>query len=153
MYMAVWRLFAEKHPDWSETKLKRTVNRFTAPIHGKVPPPHSTGGAVDVVLGNEEKLPLDVTSPYKRDDPHGFLTAAQGLSEEAAKNRTLLCRTMHEAGLTNYPSEYWHYSYGDQGWAYRGGHPHAVYGPTAPKGWLPPEEELTDEPLEWADVP
>ena len=35
-----------------------------------------------------------------------------------------------EGGLTNYPSEYWHWSYGDQGWAYRTGANQALYGVT-----------------------
>ena len=42
---------------------------------------------------------------------------------------------MSSTGLTNYPSEYWHWSYGDQGWAYRGGHPAALYGMIEPPGW------------------
>jgi D-alanyl-D-alanine dipeptidase len=36
---------------------------------------------------------------------------------------------MHQQGFTNLPSEWWHFDYGDQLWAYYGAHPHAHYGP------------------------
>ena len=52
------------------------------------------------------------------------------------------------AGLTNYPSEYWHWSYGDQGWAYRGGLPNAIYGATTPVGWSMDPGDDHEGPLE-----
>jgi len=30
----------------------------------------------------------------------------------------------------NYPTEWWHWSYGDRYWAFVTGAPHALYGPT-----------------------
>jgi D-alanyl-D-alanine dipeptidase len=53
------------------------------------------------------------------------------------------------AGITNYPSEYWHWSYGDQGWAYRGGEPNALYGAITPAGWTPAPEDESDEALKF----
>ncbi len=41
---------------------------------------------------------------------------------------------MLAAGFTNYPAEWWHWSYGDQAWAYRGGHEAACYGAVEPDG-------------------
>jgi hypothetical protein len=35
---------------------------------------------------------------------------------------------MESTGLTNYVGEWWHWSYGDQGWALRVGSPVAYYG-------------------------
>lgn len=32
------------------------------------------------------------------------------------------------SGLTNFRGEWWHWSYGEPGWALRGGHPTALYG-------------------------
>jgi D-alanyl-D-alanine dipeptidase len=32
-------------------------------------------------------------------------------------------------GLVNYPTEWWHWSYGDRYWALVTGAPHAPYGP------------------------
>jgi hypothetical protein len=35
------------------------------------------------------------------------------------------------AGLVNYPTEWWHWSYGDRYWALLTGADHAIYGPVA----------------------
>ncbi len=147
MYMSTWKRFKERHPDWSDVQLKRVVNRFTAPLHDRVPPPHSTGGAMDVSLVNDEGKPYDVRSGYEPYDPAGFPLIAPKLTEEARKNRQILSEAMQNAGITNYPSEFWHYSYGDQGWAYRHGLEHAIYGAITPLDWTPEPTDLVDEPL------
>ncbi len=153
MYRTVWEMFAKDHPDWSDTKLRRTVNRFTAPLDPRVPPPHTTGGAVDLVLADGSGKMLDQNSPYDRLDPHGFPFDAPSLSESARRHRTILAEALSSSGLTNYPSEYWHWSYGDQGWAYRGGHPSALYGAIQPHGWAPAPEDDVDEVLEFLPTP
>jgi zinc D-Ala-D-Ala dipeptidase len=147
MYRTSWLRWKERRPEWSDAQLRRVVNRFTAPLHGKVPPPHSTGGAFDLVLATTEGLELDHSSPFERSDPHSYLTAVRGLTEEAARNRRTLIEALESAGLTNYPSEWWHWSWGDQGWAYRTGAEHAVYGPVTPDGWAGHAADMTDEPL------
>mgnify|MGYP002078202664 FL=1 len=48
--------------------------------------------------------------------------------EEARSNRRLLYWAMTEAGFANNPTEWWHYSWGDQLWAKLGGHASAHYG-------------------------
>lgn len=149
MWLAGRKRFQELHPDWSETKLKRMVNRYTAPLSDKVPPPHSTGGAVDVTLLRDDGSYHDHSNPFEMYDPRGFAFAAPGLSDEARKTRQVLAAAFAETGLTNYPSEYWHWSYGDQGWAYRGGHPHAIYGAVTPVGFEPDPNDLGDEPFEF----
>jgi D-alanyl-D-alanine dipeptidase len=151
MYRWAWNRFAEQHPDWSAAQLKRVVNRYTAPVHGRVPPPHSTGGAVDVMLAEENGHLRDHSAPYDPHDPACFALEAPGLSETAKRTRAILTEALRGAGLTNYPSEFWHWSYGDQGWAYRGGHPNAIYGATGPPGYTPAPEDLADRPLEWLD--
>lgn len=147
MYLASWARWKRRRPDWSDAQLRRVVNRFTAPLHGKVPPPHSTGAAFDLVLADASGTELDHCSPFEPVDPHGYPTACPGLTEEARKHRTLLCDVLVGAGLTNYPSEWWHWSWGDQGWAYRTGAPHAIYGATEPTDWAGVAEDMTDEPL------
>ena len=37
---------------------------------------------------------------------------------------------MIEAGFSNLPSEWWHYDFGDQLWAWHSGAQAALYGPT-----------------------
>ena len=43
----------------SPVALRRIVNRFSAPPDHRVPPPHITGGAVDLQFSTSEGVPLD----------------------------------------------------------------------------------------------
>jgi D-alanyl-D-alanine dipeptidase len=147
MYMFAWNRFRESHPTWSDAALKRRVNQFSAPMDVKVPPPHTTGAALDVALVDEAGNPYDVVSPYERQDVRSFFLGVPGLTEEAARNRRILSEAMNGAGITNYPSEYWHYSYGDQGWAYREGKEFAIYAAITPEGWAPDPKDVSELPL------
>ena len=80
MYLAAWNRWKERRPDWSEAALRRLVNRFTAPPNPKVPPPHTTGGAVDVWLGDEDGKMLDHISPFSVGDSRAYPTNAKGLT-------------------------------------------------------------------------
>jgi D-alanyl-D-alanine dipeptidase len=127
MYEEIRKGFAARHPEWSKATLNRVTNTMSAPPEDKCPPPHSTGAAVDlclVVAGSGERL--DMVSPYEWDDSSAP-TVMKGLSPEAQKNRQLLIDTLTATGLTNYAGEWWHWSYGDSGWALRAGADHAVY--------------------------
>jgi D-alanyl-D-alanine dipeptidase len=55
-------------------------------------------------------------------------TSAQGISGKAIRNRGLLIDAMRTAGFVNYPTEWWHWSYGDRYWAYLLGKPAAIFG-------------------------
>lgn len=153
MYLGTWERIRKRHPEWSDATLLRVVNRYTAPPDSRnAPPPHSTGGALDAILVREDGSPYDHTTPFDRFDPACFAFDARGLSAEARKTRRILAEALSSVGFTNYPSEYWHWSYGDQGWAYRGGHPHAIYGPAVPSGWVPNPADMIDEPLRLLDT-
>ena len=127
MYEELKKEFAAKHPEWGKATLHRITNTMSAPPDDSCPPPHSTGGAVDLSLlrvkGGEW---LDMTSPFEMDD-----TSAPGdtpgLSDEAKANRRLLFDALEETGLTNYLGEWWHWSYGDSWWALRVGAKKALY--------------------------
>lgn len=129
MYEHLRSEFQAKHPEWNVATLNRMTNILSAPPGDKSPPPHTTGAAVDLVLIDAKSHePLDMTSPYEWDEKSAP-TRLPGLSPTAQKNRGLLIETLEGAGLTNYAGEWWHWSYGDQGWALRIGAPKAVYGP------------------------
>ncbi len=116
----------EKHPEWSRATLARMLNRMVAPPDDVSPPPHLTGGALDVGLRGADGEALDFSSPVEGWD--AAPTYHHRLSEQARANRILLITAMEAAGLTNYVGEWWHWSYGDQGWALRVGNPVAYYG-------------------------
>ena len=132
--------------------MRRTVNQYSAPMDTRVPPPHTTGGAVDLLLADADGTLLDHCAPYDPYDPHCYAFDAPGLSPEAREVRETLKSALNAAGLTNYPSEYWHWSYGDQGWAYRGGHPHALYAAIQPPDWQPDPADDIDSPLEFVEA-
>ena len=139
--------FKAQYPDWSTAKLKRLASQFTAPMDKLVPPPHTTGGAVDLMLADLDGQVLDHMSPFTFRDHKGFPFAIEGLGEDARRHRDILAEAMSSGGMTNYPSEYWHWSYGDQGWAYRGGRPNALYAAITPEGWTPSALDDSDDPL------
>jgi zinc D-Ala-D-Ala dipeptidase len=128
MYTATEREFREKHPEWSPALLRRMVNRFSAPPDHRVPPPHCTGGAVDVNITTAEGEPLDFTSPFPPTSRRSAATDLRGLSPTARANRDLLVATLTGVGFSKYPSEWWHWEYGTPGWALRTGQPAAIYG-------------------------
>jgi D-alanyl-D-alanine dipeptidase len=116
----------EAFPDRPYAHLRRTVCRFSAPYDQKAPPGHCTGAALDVHLTGAQGEPLDVTSPYDRF--FASATYSLGLTPEAARNRTLLVDAMLAEGFSNCRDEWWHYSYGDAGWAVRTGLDWCMYG-------------------------
>jgi D-alanyl-D-alanine dipeptidase len=134
MYEHLKAEFAQRHPEWSRATLHRITNQLSAPPDDPCPPPHSTGGAVDICIVHKATGDfLDVTSPLPWDETSAA-TAVKGLSPEAQANRDLLVRTLSATGLTNYIGEWWHWSYGDSGWALRTGAEWAVYDRLAEAG-------------------
>lgn len=122
----MWKSAKEAFPDRDDVALKRTCCRWVAPIDQKAPPGHCTGAAVDVWLVDGENEFIDVSAPFDR--WHAASTYAYGLTEEAHRNRMLLVETMLAAGFSNCRDEWWHYSYGDAGWAVRMGKKECSYG-------------------------
>jgi zinc D-Ala-D-Ala dipeptidase len=131
------RYFAElteKHPDWSYQTLRRQTCRFFAPYDQKAPPGHCTGAAVDVHLILPSGHSADLVKPLT-----GWKAArseVSGLGKRAEQNREILFEAMLGAGFSNCSEEFWHYSWGDAGWAVRVGAKSCVYGRTEPpKSW------------------
>ena len=119
------------HPGISPDELRRLSSRFVAPIEVA---PHVAGAAVDLTLvdacGDELDMgtPIDAT-PEQSGGRCWF--AADGISPDARAHRTLLAAVLEAVGLVNYPTEWWHWSYGDRYWALVTGWPHALYGSVA----------------------
>jgi D-alanyl-D-alanine dipeptidase len=126
IYDFLWNAAVETFPNRDRAALRRTVCRWVAPTDQKAPPGHCTGAAVDVWLVDERGENIDVTSPYDRFQ--AAPTYALGLSETAERNRMILVDTMLAAGFSNCRDEWWHYSYGDAGWAVRMAQPTCIYG-------------------------
>jgi D-alanyl-D-alanine dipeptidase len=89
-----------------------------------------TGGAVDLTLIDENGLTLNMGTDFNAEPlktQNATYTAAQNISIEALRNRQLLMSVMSKAGFVNYPTEWWHWSYGDKYWALQTGNLEAIY--------------------------
>jgi len=135
MYETAGAELREQHPDWDDELLTEYLNVFSAPPIWETPPPHTTGGAVDLGLIDEAGERLDFVSPFEM-GWDSAPTALAGLTSQARANRDLLSRVLLESGLTNFPGEWWHWSYGEPGWALRVGKPIALYG-AVPENQIP----------------
>jgi zinc D-Ala-D-Ala dipeptidase len=86
------------------------------------PPPHSTGAVVDCTLENSSGQEIDMGSPLDDNSelsiPNYFANATDTKSQVIHANRVLLARIMQNEGFRQHPIEWWHFSLGDQLWAY-----------------------------------
>ena len=117
----------KKMPDADEKTIATEAGRYSAPPDARTPPPHLTGGAVDLEIVGADGARLDFTSPFDLQDNAGAAFDAPGVSATARANRDLLKSILEPTGLTNYADEWWHWSYGDNGWALRVGADAAIY--------------------------
>ena len=88
---------------------------------------HQSGAAIDVSLIDNTGNEYDMGGSVR-----GFENTAEfdcvDISEEAKKNRMILYNALYEVGFVNYPSEWWHYSFGDRLWAKLTGSKIAIFG-------------------------
>ena len=109
------------------------VGRFWAPPsrNPQTPPPHSTGAAVDLTLATDAGELLAMGSPIDAigvvSEPDYFANTSDPAEQLFHQRRELLRTVMASAGFAQHPNEWWHYSYGDQLWAWRSGAEAAIY--------------------------
>ena len=117
------------HPDAGPAELPVLTSRFVAPLEVA---PHVAGAAVDLTLVDAAGRDLDLGTPIDATPEQSggrCYLHAPGLSPEVVARRRLLTDALEEAGLVNYPTEWWHWSYGDRYWALMTGAPAALHGP------------------------
>ncbi len=118
--------------------IRKNVFRFWAPpsLDPLTPPPHSTGGAIDLTLyhvngneidmgGNIDEI-SEISSPtyYENEVVLNTFPRARLFNER----RMLLAKVMTSVGFVQHPNEWWHFSYGDQLWAWKKHSLFAIYG-------------------------
>lgn len=119
----------QAHPEYTESQLEAALNRISAKVGGSG---HQTGGAVDLTLCDENGHPLDMGTLYLEHNAK-TVTDCPDISEEQCRNRQILLDAMQKAGFINYPSEWWHFCYGDKMWAAYARKPYAIYGEVTPE--------------------
>lgn len=141
LYDTLINLMEHRFPEMDSSKIHSEARNLVSPPSTATtsPSPHLTGGSVDITLADscgrllnmgtqfDEASPLSFTASFEhRND----LTPAQ---QQARDNRRVLYNIMTNAGFTNLPSEWWHFDYGNQLWAWCSDNPEAIYGSTHPE--------------------
>ena len=117
------------HPDWSQEQVHAAASRHIAPPDNA---PHCAGAAVDLTLASTHGGEVDMgcaLNATPEESHNACYTNATTISAEATVNRRTLAEALTRAGLINYPTEWWHWSYGDRYWALLTRAPNAIYGP------------------------
>ena len=87
----------------------------------------------------DEASPLSYAAALENDEA----------DQEARHNRRILFNAMKTAGFTNLPSEWWHFDFGNQLWAYHSGAQQAVYGVAQP---VSQETRWQDQLRNWGPI-
>jgi D-alanyl-D-alanine dipeptidase len=136
MYNKAYKIFEIENPDFNGKELKELTHKFWAfPDRNPLsPPPHNTGGAVDLTIVNEKNVEISMGTGFDdlTEKASTDYYSTKGQKEKNADiynaNRILLKQVMEEAGFKNYPEEWWHFDYGNQEWVKTGDGKKAIYG-------------------------
>ena len=119
------------HPEWDDARTHAEASKFVSPPEVA---PHQTGGAVDLTLCRDNGVELDLGTAVNA-SPQGSgdrcFTGSRQISAGAHELRGVLGHVLTAAGLVNYPTEWWHWSYGERYWAHTCGHERTRYAPVA----------------------
>ena len=114
--------------------VKKKVENFWAlpSLDRNCPPPHSTGGALDVSLSDKSGNLIDMGGTIDQMDETSKPDFYEKNDKKEAiiwnRRRNLLKEIMIEFGFVQHPNEWWHFSYGDQLWAWKNKKNNALYG-------------------------
>lgn len=118
----------DHNPGWSPEQVRHAASRYVSPPEIA---PHSAGAAVDLTLVATDGQELDMgtrVNANPEESEGACYTHADNVSPIARANRKILSHALTAAGLVNYPTEWWHWSYGDRYWALATGADHAIFG-------------------------
>lgn len=133
---------AKAHPEMDDEQLLVMTQQYVArpSIDPCSPSPHSTGGAIDLMIATRDGVPLFFGSPFDCPSELSYTRHFEDKLEDgvvlcrseidALQNRRMLYNIMIASGFVNYPSEWWHFEYGTQRWAKVIGKEIAIYGAT-----------------------
>ena len=125
----------QRIPNADPKEIFHETTRLVSPVinvdGSKNVPPHNTGAAVDVEIINADGKLVDmgmIVAETWNVDPEICMTECTSISDTARQNRKILYDVMYAHDFINYPTEWWHFSYGDRYWAYHKKQAHAIYG-------------------------
>lgn len=121
---------ARAYPEAGDEERRRLTSRFVSPLEVA---PHVAGAAVDVTLVDADGGPVDLGTPVDAtwEQSGGACRFEAPVAPAARAERQALARALHLAGFVNYPTEWWHWSFGDRYWAWATRARAALFGPVA----------------------
>lgn len=117
------------HPEASPARIRELASAYISPPEVA---PHVSGGAIDLTLCTEEGTELALGTEVNatpEESGNACRTDAPNIDATARAHREVMRRALTSAGFVNYPTEWWHWSYGDRYWALLSGQRAARYGP------------------------
>jgi len=114
--------------------IQKKIEKFWAypSFDESCPPPHSTGGALDITLADKYGKVIDMGSNIDQMDEKSKPEFFNNIDNEEAiiwnYRRNLLKEIMVRFEFVQHPNEWWHFSYGDQLWAWKHKKDSAFYG-------------------------
>lgn len=124
-----------QYPHESDEKHFYETTRLVSPVvhldGSRNIPAHNTGGAVDIEIIKDDGQLLDMGMAAKDwvvVHPDLCLSECPLIDKKLQHNRKLLIELMQAYGFVNYPTEWWHFSYGDRYWAFHQPIQQAIYG-------------------------
>lgn len=130
-----YKALRQADPTASHEQIFKESTKFVSPVinldGSKNIPPHSTGAAIDVYLVDDKGKVVDMG--IHLDDTYQDLkgiycqTDSDVISSQAKAYRKIMNHALQSVGFINYPTEYWHWSYGDRYWAHQTQQQNAIY--------------------------
>lgn len=110
-------------PEKHQQLLEKVYQIWAIPSYDlATPPPHSTGAAVDITLvdltGNAVDMGGEIDDLSDRSQPNFYINSSKPQEKLFHQHRVLLNDVMESAGFLRHPGEWWHFSLGDQLWAW-----------------------------------
>lgn len=120
--------YLKEHPNVSSQEALEHARDFVSDPETTLPP-HVCGAAVDVeIIDSSKNENVDFGSTMNDDNDMSYLYYPN-LTDTQKSNRLMLMTVMLEAGFASCMTEWWHYSYGDQLWAWFYGKDESLYSP------------------------
>lgn len=120
--------YKKDHPDVTDEEALNHARTFVSDPDRTLPP-HVCGAAVDVELIDATTGKLVDFGGKMNDDNEKSYLHYPDLTKTQKDNRLILLRAMVGAGFASCMPEWWHYSYGDQVWAWFYGESQSLYSP------------------------
>jgi len=118
----------KKHPSKSMDEINELVSYYIAPERKST---HSTGGALDALIYDRKKdhiLDFGTNYGYKIELSEKCYPFHPEISPLAKENRKLLIELFENEDFVCDMKEYWHFDYGNIGWAIEKGKDHSIFG-------------------------